>query len=984
MRFLALLVSPAESLFPFASRLSRLGPLEQGFCEGVIGQFRGSDVDIQNLKAAAPRIIASGAYTAAAAASPARGSSADTPMGTTGAESSVHVRSLDSPKESLDFAVTESLPSPTAAATSDADLLSPTPLRPPTRPPLGARATSSSSTTATLGVVSSLAGAPSSSRGHTVAGTMPSREPSPAVSDSDPFALDYEVDVDDDRRSSRSRPGSTATVARKSSVASTSAKALKAVNASEEALDFHPEALATPRPNIIDRPASPAHSLTESIDSYSESRGGSSAASHGGMDGRYDAEWDVFARYTRESVYHALAPQPQVASDATEPSPSTLRAIEPVVTPEDEPASLASRLRLRIQNTGRGRGNASASDCHPGTTMALPTLSPEPISSPTASDRSDHLQTPHQPSSSAFEGDVVENAGAEDPDEQEPPYDMSDSKRRWSYESSVNADAERSQVNLPDTPSHQRFAPPVSSPTPTWTPTLSPTMSSPRPNISNPPNPFGQAKPRGAFFPAPETDRPRSQSFSHFHFDRLEVPLPTESFVPEKLWLEDVSPPGRRNGSHTRQKSTASSLRSKMSRRGKTPEPQQQQPPDESPVPAERKPRRSLSIKSLRSKRETTPTTPTKLDVPPPMPKLTKQSSRVTPSESAVSSRDYFGTVSHDGTDFQVARAGETRHALPSDASHVEEDEWGFLGASPVPVVYRKHGRNVPKIEQAMLAIIAKRRTDGVAKKLGKMLAVDGAPPSIRFRVWCWLLGAPADRSAESQYHRLVDRYSAPKLEVFAIPPAFASHRAFQGDGVARLQEMIATLRYHKPKSYLGEGTCWLAMIVFMQAFDVSHAFALTDMVLDKFASQMSPDLIRTDAIVLESMVVEMDAKLALHLKACALNCGLTKNLSRPRTSADILSASSRRRSLPLLVHVAFCLEPTLPDRPRASVLDFCRRILLCSSRWSCHHFPAIQADTTTSRWPADRTVPDATDGGRARFSGQRSESMRGGSAFGR
>lgn len=705
-------------------------------------------------------------------------------------------------------------------------------------------------------------------------------------------------------------------LARKSSAASTRARALK--QAGNDVSDLHiakampsygtsparereEEVLATPRPDAdpnTNRPASPARSLADSVDSYDRNGGGGESAhsSRTSHDGRYDAEWDVFARYTRESVYHAPPPQQQVSIAA---DVGSSRSAPPLlgstgISSNDEPATLASRLRLRIQNADpSGGGAVEAAATAPS---ALPTLSPDPTSSPTVSDRSDHLQTPHHPSTAAFEGDVMDDsmdsggvsAGdgeisfVDDERDDRSPYDglspTKDVRREWKYESS--GEDSRAVASQRDQRHHlHETSTAVYSPTSSHTPTLSPTLSSsPRPNISNPPNPYGQAKPRGAFFPAPEReDRPRSQSFSHFHFDRLEVPLPTEGFVPEALWLEEVSPPSRKSG-HARQKSTASSLRSKMSKRGKTPEPGaaavvSDEPPATPTQTTERKPRRSLSIKSLRSKRETTPTpTPTKLELPP-MPKLTKQSSRVTPSDSAISSRDYFGTVSHDGTDFQVAQANEFQQFAGSRSLETEEDEWGFIGTSPVPVIYRKHGRNVPKTEQAMLAIIAKKHSSSAAKKLGKMLASDGAPPSIRFRVWSWLLAAPTDRSAESHYHRLVDRYSAPKIEVFAIPPAFASHRAFAGDGSARLQEMIATLRYHKPKSYMGEGTCWLAMILFMQAFDVSHAFVLTDIVLDKFASQMSPDVIRTDAVVLESMVVEMDAKLALHLKACGLNC---------------------------------------------------------------------------------------------------------------
>ncbi|KAI5453882.1 hypothetical protein NCC49_004878 [Naganishia albida] len=169
-------------------------------------------------------------------------------------------------------------------------------------------------------------------------------------------------------------------------------------------------------------------------------------------------------------------------------------------------------------------------------------------------------------------------------------------------------------------------------------------------------------------------------------------------------------------------------------------------------------------------------------------------------------------------------------------------------------------------LQKGQLALTEQAPTASSGKKV-KMLVETQLPPSVRGRVWKWLLAAPA--IPHQQYQNYVDSFDIPQL---AIDPSlirrFSDHRAFM-HGFQSVQQMMFLFITRHQNAPPPPDTIWIASVFLTQSFHEADAYALYECFLERMKECWNDQQLRNWAQTLQEVIQAHDPALEKHLALC-------------------------------------------------------------------------------------------------------------------
>ncbi|GHJ84458.1 hypothetical protein NliqN6_0860 [Naganishia liquefaciens] len=199
-----------------------------------------------------------------------------------------------------------------------------------------------------------------------------------------------------------------------------------------------------------------------------------------------------------------------------------------------------------------------------------------------------------------------------------------------------------------------------------------------------------------------------------------------------------------------------------------------------------------------------------------------------------------------------------------------EYDQYGFLAdQSPVPPFAppRMSEKEVTKLEQTLLSLTDRPQTSSSSQKV-KALVESYLPPSVRGRVWSWLLNAPV--LPHQQYQSYIDSFDIPQLEMDpSLIVRFGNHRAFIQGFHSVQQMMFLYIIRHQNAPPPPPDTIWIASVFLSQSFHDADAYALYESFLGRISESWTGGQLRQWAEALQEAIQAHDRELATHLATC-------------------------------------------------------------------------------------------------------------------
>lgn len=178
------------------------------------------------------------------------------------------------------------------------------------------------------------------------------------------------------------------------------------------------------------------------------------------------------------------------------------------------------------------------------------------------------------------------------------------------------------------------------------------------------------------------------------------------------------------------------------------------------------------------------------------------------------------------------------------------------------------------------------------------MLVENHLPPSVRARVWKWLLSAPS--IPHQQYQEYIDSFDIPQLEIdpsllryvlglklfmlFTLTVVsnsarrFGDHRAFM-HGFQAVQQMMFLYITRHQNAPPPPDTIWIASVFLTQSFHEADGYALYESFLERMKECWGNQPLRNWAQVLQEVIQAHDPILAKHLAVCPDLCESTVRL---------------------------------------------------------------------------------------------------------
>jgi hypothetical protein len=213
------------------------------------------------------------------------------------------------------------------------------------------------------------------------------------------------------------------------------------------------------------------------------------------------------------------------------------------------------------------------------------------------------------------------------------------------------------------------------------------------------------------------------------------------------------------------------------------------------------------------------------------------------------------------GLYWEQSRSSDLRHDCKGKEGVAEAgadtSEWWFLY-----LWIAQSSRDFPQ-----LALIAKQRSASTVKKVVKLVLESSIPPSIRTKVWAWLLADPLQPTLNAPFHQLASRcpiHSA-KFDGRDAVKHFYSHHVFTLGGQRMVPELMAVYALTRSK-VLDIDTSWIAVIMLTKSFDIEEAYSLYDGMVARMRPVLAAHNVRLECAVIMELLSTMDGPLAKKL----------------------------------------------------------------------------------------------------------------------
>ncbi|KAJ9105483.1 hypothetical protein QFC21_001854 [Naganishia friedmannii] len=234
-------------------------------------------------------------------------------------------------------------------------------------------------------------------------------------------------------------------------------------------------------------------------------------------------------------------------------------------------------------------------------------------------------------------------------------------------------------------------------------------------------------------------------------------------------------------------------------------------------------------------------------------------------AKTPISHDDYRSpSIKVAAVDFQM-NDSPGRLASPSiPDSEPIYDAYGFLASeSPVPQSFattRSSEKEVSKLEQTLLALTEHAPTASSDKKVKHLVESHSIPPSVRGRVWQWLLNAPP--IPHQQYQAQLDSFEIPPLQ---MDPGLVQVFMHGFHTVEQMMFLYITQNRSPPSP----DTIWIASLFLTQSFHEAEGYALYQGFLQRLIDDGTDNQIKSWAQTVHEVVHAHDPELAQHLAKC-------------------------------------------------------------------------------------------------------------------
>ncbi len=140
-------------------------------------------------------------------------------------------------------------------------------------------------------------------------------------------------------------------------------------------------------------------------------------------------------------------------------------------------------------------------------------------------------------------------------------------------------------------------------------------------------------------------------------------------------------------------------------------------------------------------------------------------------------------------------------------------------------------------------------------------------PPSIRTKLWAWLLADPSQTKPNAPFHQLAARCAIhnPKFDARDAIKYFSSHQVFARGGQRMVPELMAVYALTHSK-VVDIDTSWMAAILLTISFDVEEAYNLYDGLVTRMRPVLAAHNIRLESAVIMEFLASMDGPLTKKL----------------------------------------------------------------------------------------------------------------------
>jgi hypothetical protein len=151
---------------------------------------------------------------------------------------------------------------------------------------------------------------------------------------------------------------------------------------------------------------------------------------------------------------------------------------------------------------------------------------------------------------------------------------------------------------------------------------------------------------------------------------------------------------------------------------------------------------------------------------------------------------------------------------------------------------------------------------------MAKLVFESSIPPSIRTKVWAWLLTDPGQSNSNVPFHQLASRspVGQQKFDGREATKHFRNHHAFARGGHRVVPELMAVYALTHAKASLDIDTSWIAVIMLTQSFDAEEAYRLYDAMVTRMRPVLAAHNVRLEVAVIMDLLGSVDASLAKKL----------------------------------------------------------------------------------------------------------------------